>query len=625
MTRSHALHLLFAAAALSPPTAAQEAVRLLDGLGDPERGAAAAQALLELREQAVPALQGLIEEWQVRQPRDLERMRAALQVVDLLGETAASLKSPLVEAITGQNTNDDKLLVSILTTIGSLTPYGDKVEFHNLFHFSMVASDKEKGATFTAIYRYRERDEAKVTDLESARRCLQDDKIFAREVAAEFLGRLGTAEDAAALRDRLLARDQRPKGWDQVKHNGFVVPVEDRFSLFGGLALVRLAPEDSVSIIGHAMVARHHPYPARRRQALLALTRFGPEVEVAVPELIAVATGGEPKLAAEALKVLGMAGKSVGRHLRAIDALEQHEDQLVARLAGSLAARLRAMGCEAPPATAAADEASRKLAAMREAVAAIDGRPREAAPVRAAEQLIAADPDTAWPLLMERLQREMQNTPDALIRCMAELGSRRPEAERLELRSVLVMTGDRWSTPFCSSHSGGRGMTDTSRDAYGVLTVGAPEHLDDVAALLTDDNAAVRLAAARLCARRAAEVGAAGAPLRDALWRAVSGDHPAKSQFDQGGGSRTTLPLDLGDEIRAAAAAALRETEQPQERHGELVRRALLHGADGEVAAAVLKFGAAADRADLERAAKNISRKEVAAAAKQVLEQRGDK
>ncbi len=617
--------LLFAAVVLSSAAAAQQPARLVEDLGDPERGAAAAQALLDLREQAVPALQGLIEEWQVRKARDLDRMRAALEVIDLLGEVAAPLKAPLVDVITAQNNGNDKLLVPILTTVGSLTPYGDKVEFHNLFHFSMVASDKDKGATFTAIFRYRERDEARVTDLPSARQCLSANKVFAREVAAEMLGRLGSAEDAVALRDRLLARDERPIGWDQVKHNGFVVPVEDRFALFGGLALVRLAPEDSVSVIGHAMVARHHPYVARRKQALLALTRFGPDVEVAVPELIAVAAGEEPKLAAEALKVLGMAGKSVGQHLRTIDALERHENGLVARLAGSLAARLRAMGCEAPAVAAGVGDEPAAVVALRAAVAALGDAPEAAAAVLAAEQQIAADPDAAWPLLLERLQRELQTAPEALIRCIAEQGRRRPEKERLELRSVLAMTGDRWSTPFCSSHSGGRAMTEASRDAYGVLTVGSPESVDEVAGLLGDDNVTVRLAAARLCARRSAEVNKAGPGLRDALWRAVSREHPAKSQFDQGGGSRTTFTLDLDDQIRAAAAAALRDTDQPPERHPSLLSRVLRYDNGAAVAAAVTKFGAAADRADLERAAKDDARPEVAKAAQQVLEQRGDK
>lgn len=602
----------------------QEAVRLVQDLGDAERGSAAAAALLALGEKAVPTLQDLIEAWQVRQPEDLARMTAALGVVDLLGEKGATLKGPLVDVITGQRDGATKLLVPILNTVGSLTPYGDKVEFHNLFHFSIVASGDDKKESFVAIYRYRERDDAKVADLESARRCLEGDRIFAREVAAEVLGKMGERADAEALRDRLLDRDRRPYGWDKVKHNGFVVPVDDRFALFAGLALVRLAPEDSVSVIGHAMVARHHPHVARRKQALQALARFGPDVEVAVPELMAVATGGEASLAAEALKVLGMAGKSVGQHLRTIDGLEQHPDKLVARLAASLAARLRAMGCETMVVDTAAEREAAQLAALRAAVEALDDDPAHGAAVSAAEQKLAAAPDAAWPLLQERLQRRFQDAPEALVRCIAALGRTRPEADRLEMRGILVMTGDRWSTPFCSSHSGGREMTAAAQEAYGVLTIGAPERLASVIGGLSENNVAVRLAAARLCAQRADEVDANPA-LREALWQAAVADHPQQSTFDQGDRSSTQVALDRGDDIRAAAAAALRETEQPAERHDELLRWVLRHDAAGAVAAAVKRFGAAGDRADLERAAKDTLRPEVAKAAQEVLAQRAGK
>lgn len=624
----HHSRLLAGVLSLVAGAAAQQPARLIEELGDPARAQAAAAALLELGDQALPALQELFEAWQTRSPEQQECLRQALRVTALLGERAAPLKSVLIDLVTSQEggrfapgRNKVKSLVpDVMAAVASLTPYGDKVEFHNLFHFTVVGTGEEKGRSFAAVYRYRERDEARADTVEAARQRLAEDKIFAREVAAETLGRLGSIEDAELLRDRLLARNTQPVGWDALKHNGFVVPTEDQFFLCAGRALVRLAPQDSVSVIGHAMVARHHPFTAVRKRALLALTRFGPDVSVAIPELMAVATEGEPELAAEALKVLGMAGRDVGQHLVAIDRLATALDPHVARLAIGLAARLRAMGCEAPANPEETAE-SELITRLRVAVDALNDN-GEAGEVLAAEQQLIAAPEAAWPLLLARMQRDVTTAPDALIRCLAAIGKHREVDERMQMRSIVATTGDRWSAPYFSSSSGGRAMTGAARDAYGVLTVGVPEAVQDVAAFLTDENVAVRLAAARQCAGRAEQVAAASAQVHEALWQAVVDDHPAKSPFQQGDRNRAMITLDLSVQIKAAAAVALRASEQPRDRHDDLLRHALCFEDSAAVAAAIKWFGEAADRADLERAAEDKARPDVAEAAKQELDRR---
>lgn len=619
--------LLVLLAAGSRTAAAQEWRRLIDDLGDPERTAAAEAALLGLGSNATPALEEVLEDWDTADARHCDRLVAALRVVDLLGESASALHGTLAKIVTSRRSNelrgpDERLLLpELLQAIGSTSPYESEVAFHDLFHHSMVASaGDEKAAVFRAIFRYRERHKHPVSSIEEARSVIADDRIFAREVAAERMLRTGTLTDAVLLRDRLLDRATPPDGFDELTHNGFVIPIDDDFALRAARALVRIAPDDAVSAIGHAILARDHPHRDSRLAALRGLARFGPDAAPAIPELVAVATGPDPELAAEALKIIGMGGKAGGDHLATIDGLRQHADPGVARRARSLAKMLRAMGCEPrPPDPDAAAQAAHRRA-LRVAVGALADPATKA--VEAAELVIAEDADTALELLVERFRRERDDCPDRVVEWIGRLGRTRGHEERDRLRYSLATTGDRWSGPSFSSSTGGQAMSDARMRAYGTLTVGSPENVNEVGMYFHAQNQAVTLAAARELAGRTEEIAAAAAAeARAELWRAVSGDHPEKSTFERGRGNKSTRALDLEDEIRTEAAGALLPAEQPSDRHAVLLRHAVRHPSAAVAARALATWGEHADVEDLERAAAD-PRAAVAAAAEAALARR---
>ncbi|MCA8948968.1 MAG: hypothetical protein KDE27_05665, partial [Planctomycetes bacterium] len=252
--------------------------------------------------------------------------------------------------------------------------------------------------------------------------------------------------------------------------------------------------------------------------------------------------------------------------------------------------------------------------------------------VAAAERAIAAEPDAAFPLLVERFRTEFHDCPDRVVAWLARLGIARPEAERAMLCDALATSGERWAGPSFSSHSGGTSPTEAWKRAYGCLAIGASQSPGELRGFLTDDNSALRLAAAaRLAAHPDRVAAAADAELETQLWQAVTADHPAKSKFRYGRNGTADFPTDYQAEIGADAALALLATEQLPDRHGTLLHAALAapdhsrrNAVGGEIpraallARAIARWGAGASAADLRDAAQD-DRPEVAEAARQAL------
>lgn len=622
-----ALATTLALLACTDHASAQEWKRWIEDLGDPKRGEAAENALVDLGAEAVAGLQELVEQWDVSTTRDTDRLLAALAVADMLGEQAQELRAPLSALVISSSgkiprgPKNREMLALVMETIGSLAPYGEGTKFHKLFHNSVVgATPEEKPTVFRAVYRYNVRSNNAVSGIEDARAKIAADKIFVRETAAEVMLRIGEMQDAVLLRDRLLDRDRRPEGWDAIKHNGFVVPSEDEFALRAARAIVRIAPDDAVSAIGFAIIANADPHRSRRLEAIRALARFGPDIEAAIPELIEIASGTDTELAGEAIKALGMAGTMVGQHLATIDGLREHRDPGLAKRATSLSARLRAMGCSIKPEDPGIAVAAAKERALIVAVNALSDTDSDA--VAAAELLLAVDSDQSFPLLVDRFRQEQNDCPDRVLEWIGRLGRSRPQLEREAICYSLAMSGTQWSGPSFSSHSGAGGQKrDAHWQAYGALWVGAPANLEDLVDFLTDDNTLVRLAAARSLMTRAKEFAGAKDGTSEALWQTVIGEHPKKARFATGRHGKHTQSVDVHDEIRTAAAIALQATEQSPDRHGQLLRHAIRHENATVVTAAIVAWGAHADIADLEQAAKD-KRAKVAEAAKNAIARR---
>ncbi|MCA8950981.1 MAG: hypothetical protein KDE27_15865, partial [Planctomycetes bacterium] len=387
------------AALATAPVSAQAWRPLVEDLGDPTRSEAAERELIALGPGALPALQAVIEDANLGDQRERARFVAAMRVIDLLGSQVSdvqkSLGAPFL-APNGGNIRRGNIaypLVEVLQALGSTTPYAGDIQFHNLFHLSVVWSNgKDKAATMRLIYRYQIRHDCKVGSAARAREVLAADRLFEREVAAEFLGVAGQPEDAALLRDRLLRRTPAAEGTAALRHNGFPVTCDDDFAFRAARALTRLAPDDKVSAIGYALLAVHHPHRSSRLEALQQLARFGPAIENAIPELMTVARGDDAELAAEALKLVGMGGRAAGGQLAAVDALTAHADPRVQRRAVTLAKMLRAMGHEAAEIDPAADAAAGARRELAAAVAALADGDADSDDVAAAERAIAAEP-----------------------------------------------------------------------------------------------------------------------------------------------------------------------------------------------------------------------------------------
>lgn len=604
--------------------------RLIESLGEPVGDEATLQQLLELREAAVAPLQKYFEDASLDSERGRRRYLAALTLARLLGESAAPIKESLVALVQTQGQgnaaafrrgDEGMLLPATVQTIADLTPYGDKVEFHQLFHFCVVAAnsagdkDAYKRAVFEALTRFKAREARQEMTESRARAVLAEQELGVRELAAEFLASTKAEDAAAVLREALLRREQKPKGWDSITHNGIPVAVEDRFDFCAGRALVKLAPDEPVAAIGYAMLAVHHPLRTQRLAALRRLSAFGPDVADAVPELVKLAGGGDAKIAAEALKALMVAGKAAGAHLAAIDTLTQADDKLVARLASNLAATLRALGCEPAPVDTGPAVAAAKTEEMRRLIASIEGD--EATPEVVAA--LDADPELALRLLRERFGADRDKFSAAALAQIVRLALPRPEPERLQIAGMLAANGDIWSGPSFSSHSGGSAPSESRYLAYGTLLVGPTQDPVELEAFLKHENATVRLEAAKRLAARPADVKAQTKEVRLGLLMALVIDHPKQSNF-RFGNSSSGANLDLQDRIRAYAAAALRESTPDAYDCDDLLRCALQHPDTEVVVRCIEVYGPHADRRDLQKAADSAAAEAVRAAAKAMLD-----
>ncbi|MEO6595919.1 MAG: hypothetical protein ABIP94_14295, partial [Planctomycetota bacterium] len=349
-------------------------LRYLGDLGDPERGEAAERSLLARPAEVVPVLQEQIDAWNTSTPREVERMRALLRVIDLLGDEAASLAPALAKIAADR---PGPLVCELCSVRASLAPYARDPAWHEAFAGAVALANADvQGRLVTSMVRLMVRDSvsAERNDVAAMRRVLAMDPLFGREVAAEALARLEDPDAIDLLRASLLDRKRPPRGWDQIRHNGFVAPIDDQFRLRASEAMLALAPDDVRCTIALGCRALLHPHRCLRRAALQSLARFGPDAAAAIPELLQIARGGDAELASEALKILGMAGRELGADLAAIEALQRESTGAVQRLAASLVARLRAMGFT-PPSPLAAPTPDPERAALLAAV----GAPADAA------------------------------------------------------------------------------------------------------------------------------------------------------------------------------------------------------------------------------------------------------
>ncbi|MFM1871619.1 MAG: hypothetical protein RL398_1041 [Planctomycetota bacterium] len=604
--------------------------RLIESLGDPVRDETTLQELLDLREAVVEPLRKYFEDASLDSERGRARYAAALTLVRLLGDSAAPVKDTLVALVQTQGQgsaavfrrgDEGMLLPATIHVIADLTPYGDKVEFHQLFHFCVVAAnsagdkDAYKQAVFEALSRFKARESRQEMTEARARKVLDEQELGLRELAAEALAAAKVEDAAQVLRDALLRREQKPKGWDAVTHNGIPVPMQDRFEFCAGRALVKLAPDEPVAVIGYAMLAVHHPLRMQRLAALRRLSAFGPDVADAVPELVRLASGDDAKVAAEALKALMVAGKAAGPHLATVEALTRSGDKLVARMATNLAATLRALGFEPAPVDAGPAAAAAKAAELRRLVDSIDGAEASAEVVA----VLDADPDAALRALRERFAADRDKFSEAALAQIVRLALPRPEPERLQIAGMLAANGDIWSGPSFSSHSGGSAPTESRYLAYGTLLVGPTQDPVELEALLKHENATVRLEAAKRLAARPADVKAQTKEVRQGLLMALVIDHPKQSNF-RFGNSSSGANLDLQDRIRAYAAAALRESSPDAYDCDDLLRCALQHPDTEVVVRCIEAYGPHADRRDLQKAADSAEAEAVRSAAKAVLD-----
>lgn len=608
---------------------AQEWQRHVENLGaEGEAGTTAELALIELGANALPPLQDVLQRRDFADQRECRRLVAALRVIDVLGPKVAELQPDLGAILVdrqGKLRAPDKstLAPEFLRAIGSTTPWNRETEFHNVFHFGVTGgTDDEKAIVMPLLYRFNDRRSAKVSDLEQAREELARDRVYRREAAAEVLGRDGGREDAERLRTRLLDREKQPDGWNELRNNGFVVPVTDRFALYAARALVALAPDDAISAIGYALVARDDPYRTNRVAAIKQLARFGPDCKDAVPELVAIAEGTDGALASEAIKILGMCGRAAGAHFGAIEKLTRAPDEQVRKRAGALTRMLGAMGFEAAAEPAADPDDAPQRKAVNAAVATLadrsvdDGDPA----IGAAEAVLAELGKPAFRALCRRFQADGHECHDRVLRWIGRLGRDLPRPERVDLTYSLGTAGTTWSGPSFSSMSGGQPPSRARKLAYARLVIGQPSSLDELVDHLDHENAAVRLIAALDLAARAAEV-AESESARSALWSAVTGDHPKRSPFQRDKHSTSEHPTRFDSEIRLHAAAALLETTQPRERHARLFTAVRDHPAAATVVAAIAAWGAGADAATLTELSRD-ERADVAAAARAALAQR---
>jgi hypothetical protein len=590
---------------------AQRPERWIEELGDPEHSEAAECALVALGNAAVKPLTKLLEEWDTSTPRDKDRLRGALRVVDLLGMTAG----PFAEILMPRGKSSQPgLHLELLTALGSLAPYASLGEWHMLYHHAMVASKGEdKRDVFVAMMRLSARTQVSIADTAGALQKIADDEVFVRECAAEFLGRSLDSSAIEPLRDRLRDRSKAPKGSDQLQHNGFTVPFDDQFRLRAGMALMQLGPQDGRCAIGFGCVALLHPHRSVRLTALRSMASLGTECAEAVPELLAIAEGPDAELAAEALKNLGMAGEAVNGSLARIQALETHANTQVQKRATSLARRLLAMGATVAPAAPPDPE-------MAELTALVAGLSDTSEDFAAASARLLAQPDRSWHLLFDRYRREDRKSPTRVVDLLVELAMDRPDEDRDRLRYIVCGEGDSWTSAFMSTFSGGGAPNEDMFRLYAKLVVGKVGPLNELAGFLEHENAAVRLFAANELRRRSTEVAQAeNSGARDRLRTAVDTPHPEKSTFQLGPNRQSTRDMPLTTEIQAAAAAALFDCQIAEDQRNALILKLIPFEDAAVVVKGIERWGTAETAEALQKAAKD-ARPIVKAAAEKALE-----
>ena len=536
----------------------QEYVRWLADLGDQQSSEAAERALVAMGKAAVVPLGKQLEAWDWVTPRERERCRALLRVMNLLGRDAAVLAPYLKRDLLQQAGKDQPLITN---TMASLEPYAKGIAWHELFHLVARKPD-DRGKSFACFIRLQSRQasyggkDVDTEDFSTHAVVLAKDEFGAREVAAEAMGRLGNLEAVPLLQRRLLDRNTPAKGWDQLRHNGFLVPIEDQFALCAGLALTKLAPTDQRAAIGYANVAIHHPHASVRLEALRQMGQLGPAAADAIPELMTIAKQDDRALAIEALKLLGMAGKAVGNHLREIDDIAAADDGVTARIAKSLAARLRAMGCEVDDSDAASNTQREQLMDL---VRSLDANSDSTAVAK-----VAAEP-TAWPLLCARLQQEEDKAPDAVFDALAQLGWQMPEDDRNQMRYCIAQLGSQnWEASMMSSSSGTGKIRTKQHETYARLQVDPKADPQQLVAQLEDQNPYVRLVALEFLLQHVkswSQPGSEHDAVVAALLHAATEEHPQQFTIDQGRHNRQTVTVRNSKLVNTAAAEALAATD----------------------------------------------------------------
>jgi len=529
---------LGAALVLAAAVHSQGPARCLADLGDPARGEAAEIALLAMGERAAPLLIDVLRETNADAAARRARESAALRVLGLLGREAAALGDDLAAV-----TVEGELWGAWMDARAALEPWA---------RARAVSVPDPTGNTRRWVVSgwrlHSRRFDPNLVPAQLLER-LAENRIFVREAIADLLGRSGEKAAVGPLCDALRARDREPAGADELRHNGFVVPVQDAFRFAAAEAVLRLVPDDPRAVVAWSGRALLHPHRSVRLQALASIARFAPDIEDSLPDLVAIARNGDDRLGVEAVKLIGMSRSRGAACIGELEALALSVGEAAQR-SKTLVASLHAAGVAAavaPPHAVPADEP------LRAVVAAL----AERQDLVRWNAVIAAGM-CAKPLLLERLRIEHASVPDAIVLAIAQVARSLPLPEREELRTVLrCRYGDTWKSPLAGSSILGAELPNDSDSVAGAeLRIGDEASPSALAKLLGDDDPFMRLVAAQRLVASAAL--AAGQPLdvRDALVAAVRASHPKASNDPLLGGLRGR-GLDVDSKIHAAAAAAL--------------------------------------------------------------------
>src|SRR5262245_12325953 len=547
------------------PCRGQDPAEWIADLGD-ARGEEAEIGLVALGERAAPLLIEVLRETGRTAGVRRARQAAALRVLALLGPDAAAVGADLADVAI-----DEDLLSQWVQTSAALEPWAHS-DWSAVFTHSHDLLRDGKGEVILGFVRHLGRKVPVDLDTADLRERLTQNRIFEREAVADLLGR---KRDRAALEPlcrMLCARDVAPAGHDAIRHNGFVVPVEDRFRFAASEAVLRIAPDDPHAATGWSGRARLHPHRSVRLAALAALARFAPDIDDTVPDLLAIARGNDAALAVEAIKVLGMARSGGAAVVGELEQLAAGSGDAAQR-SKALVARLHAAGVVAAPQPGAA--ATGFAFAIPDRAPAEDPLRKAVASLRTlTDQVrwntVVAGGAPALPLLLERLRKEHTHVPDAVVLAIARIGSGRPPAERDDLRAKLQgRYGDNWeSLSFsCSMTGGDDGPGEADFFALAELRAGGASEPGELAELLASDHPYVRL----IAAQRLAACEAPPADVRAALVAAARAAHPKQCPREDSAGARGPHEVDLDARIHAAAAVALVASELSADERAEFL------------------------------------------------------